>query len=100
MSEARSVRDDQTEPETDNWKDSVSENEEDMKIDHTDGKVDQDEVTIRSGDEYTSAEDPGSEETKAVKMKKTPKQPSQREREEHEKTHLPFRDWCTHCIKA
>ena len=33
-------------------------------------------------------------------MRKTPKQPSQREREEHEKTHLPFRDWCTHCIKA
>ena len=33
-------------------------------------------------------------------MKKTPRQPSQREREEHERTHLPFRDWCTHCIKA
>ena len=100
MSRARSLKDDQTESETDNWKDFVSENEDDMKIDHTDGEVDQDEVAIRSGDEYTSAEDPGSEETKAVKMKKTPKQPSQREREEHEKTHLPFRDWCTHCIKA
>ena len=33
-------------------------------------------------------------------MKKTSRQPSQREREEHERTHLPFRDWCTHCIKA
>ena len=33
-------------------------------------------------------------------MKKTPRQPSQREREEHEQTHQPFRDWCTHCIKS
>ena len=100
MIEARSSKDDQTESETDNRKDFVSENEDDMEIDHTDGKVDKDEIEIRSGDEYTSAEDPGSEETKAVKMKKTPKQPSQREREEYEKTHLPFRDWCTHRIKA
>ena len=87
MSEARSVMDDQTELETDNWKDFFgSESEDGMEIDHTDGKVDQDEVMIRSGEEYASAEDPESEETKAVKMKKTPKQPSQREREEHEKT--------------
>ena len=51
-------------------------------------------------DMRAGADDPGSEETKSVKMKKTPRQPSQREREEHERTHLPFRDWCTHCIKA
>ena len=24
--------------------------------------------------------------------------PTQREREEHEATHLPFRDWCAHCM--
>ena len=24
--------------------------------------------------------------------------PSQREREEHEATHVPFRDWCAHCM--
>ena len=48
---------------------------------HTAGKADYDEVVIRSGDGHTGAEDPGSEETKAVKMKKTPKQPSQRDRE-------------------
>ena len=24
--------------------------------------------------------------------------PTQREREEHEATHVPFRDWCVHCI--
>ena len=24
--------------------------------------------------------------------------PRQKEREEHEATHVPFRDWCTHCM--
>ena len=47
----------------------------------------------------TGVDDPGSEE-KTVRMKRTPKQPSQREREEHERNHLPFRYWCAHCIKA
>ena len=23
---------------------------------------------------------------------------AQKEREEHQATHLPFRDWCTHCM--
>ena len=24
--------------------------------------------------------------------------PTQKEREEHEATHVPFRDWCAHCM--
>ena len=24
--------------------------------------------------------------------------PTQREREDHEATHVPFRDWCAHCM--
>ena len=59
-----------------------------------------DEEMIQTSDMHAGADDPGSEETKSVKMKETLRQPSQREREEHERTHLPFRDWCTHCIKA
>ena len=77
-----------------------SENEDDMKISHAVGKAGSDEEMIQTGNMCAGADDPGSEETKSVKMKKTPRQPSQREREEHERTHLPFRDWCTHCIKA
>ena len=100
MSREKSMKEDQTESETDNWKDFVSEHDDDMNYEHVDGKVHQDEAMVRASDESESTEDPRSEETKAVKMKRTPKQPSQREREEHEKTHLPFRDWCTHCIKA
>ena len=33
-----------------------------------------------------------------VVRKHDPRQPSQREKEEHEMTHLPFRSWCRHCI--
>ena len=88
MSREKSMKDDQTESEKDNWEDFVSEYEEDMNCEHMDGKVRQDEAMVRADDESESAEDPGSEETKVVKMKKTPKQPSQREREEHEKNTL------------
>ena len=28
----------------------------------------------------------------------TRNKPTQREREEHEATHVPFRDWCAHCM--
>ena len=31
---------------------------------------------------------------------KDPKAPTQEEREEHEKTHLPFRSWCRHCVRG
>ena len=71
-----------------------------MKISHAVGKAGSYEEMIQIGNMCAGADDPVSEETKSVKMKKTPRQPSQREREEHERTHLPFRDWCTHCIKA
>ena len=29
-----------------------------------------------------------------------PIKPSQREIDEHELTHLPFRSWCAHCVRA
>ena len=32
-----------------------------------------------------------------VKMN-DPSMPSKAEREEHEKTHLPYRSWCRHCV--
>ena len=68
-----------------------SESGDDMKISHAVSRADSDEEMIQTDDIRAGAEDPGSEETKTVKMKKTPRQPSQRKREEHERTHLPFR---------
>ena len=35
-----------------------------------------------------------------VKKIQDPKAPTKEEREEHEKTHLPFRNWCKHCIRG
>ena len=29
-----------------------------------------------------------------------PVEPSQAEKEEHEMTHLPFRNWCRHCVRG
>ena len=34
------------------------------------------------------------------KMLKIPCEPSESERRLHELTHLPYRDWCEHCVKS
>ena len=33
-----------------------------------------------------------------MERKQDPREPSAEERLEHEKTHLPFRSWCRHCV--
>ncbi len=40
------------------------------------------------------------EEAAKPKVAKSPKGPTAAEREEHEITHLPFRDWCSHCVRG
>ncbi|CAE7429174.1 unnamed protein product [Symbiodinium sp. CCMP2456] len=42
------------------------------------------------------------EDKNAVKPKgvKTPNEPSENERRLHELTHLPYRDWCEHCVRS
>ena len=40
------------------------------------------------------------EEAEVPKIRRKPRAPSKREREEHEATHLPFRDWCRHCVRG
>ena len=34
------------------------------------------------------------------KRRADPREPTQREREEHEVTHMPYRNWCRHCVKG
>ena len=41
-----------------------------------------------------------SEEALGSKGYNKPYQPSALEREEHERTHLPYRDWCPHCVRG
>jgi len=40
------------------------------------------------------------EEARAPKVRRAPKGPTQLEREQHEATHLPYRDWCAHCVRG
>ena len=40
----------------------------------------------------------GEEELAAPDWRVRAGQPTQKEREEHEATHVPFRGWCTHCM--
>jgi hypothetical protein len=37
---------------------------------------------------------------RATQKVKDPKMPKQEEIEEHEKTHLPYRSWCRHCVRG
>ena len=32
--------------------------------------------------------------------KGNPRQPTEEERREHEMTHIPFRNWCRHCVRG
>ena len=41
-----------------------------------------------------------SEEGQAVRLKVVGKPPSLKELEEHMSTHLPFRNWCRHCVSG
>ena len=41
-----------------------------------------------------------SEEAEAPNVRRAPKGPTAREREEHEATHLPYRSWCQHCVRG
>ena len=32
--------------------------------------------------------------------RKSPKEPTRAEKEEHERTHCPYRSWCEHCVRS
>ena len=40
------------------------------------------------------------EEGEVVKVRRAPKGPTKKEREEHEATHIPYREWCPHCVRG
>ena len=47
-------------------------------------------------------DDEGDEEygERKPKRKVDPKEPTQREREEHEVTFMPYRNWCRQCVRG
>jgi len=62
-------------------------------------------VAVGSGDpgslpeEEEEETEAGEEERGVVKMM-DPRQPSEEERRNHNLTHLPYRNWCEHCVKG
>ena len=56
----------------------------------------------KTGNEEDTAEEDDDEEYGVRKTVKRldPREPCREEREEHEKTHMPFRNWCRHCVRA
>ena len=55
-----------------------------------------------AGQGVAEEEDADEEEDEAMRCRvcKDPGEPSQRERDEHDVTHLPFRSWCRVCLEA
>ena len=63
-------------------------------------------VEIRRGaadadddDEEDEEVEEGVEEARVATGRKSPKDPTRKEREEYELTHMPFRSWCEDCVK-
>ena len=65
-----------------------AENEADVDV------VQQEEAEAEIGD------DEEQEEGRKPRVLKDPKKPKPEEVEEHMKTHLPYRSWCPHCVRA
>ena len=55
------------------------------------GSADEDE---REGDKEEGGE------ARASVGKRSPKDPTRKQREDHERTHMPYRSWCEDCVKA
>ena len=51
------------------------------------------------GDEGKSSDEDGGE-ARTSKGKKSPMDPTARQRDEHERTHMPYRSWCEDCVRA
>ena len=51
-------------------------------------------------EEEEAGEDPEQEGEEKIRSKTraAPEEPSEKEREEHEMTHLPYQAWCSHCV--
>ena len=57
------------------------------------------EVESDDGGDDTGDDD-GVVEARVARGKKSPKDPTRKEREEHELTHMPFRSWCEDCVTS
>ena len=73
--------------------------EADVMRSQGDGELVQHRKTDQNKEDVEEDEDEEYGVRRSVK-KFDPREPSKEEREEHEKTHLPFRNWCRHCVRG
>ena len=62
-----------------------------------DGREEFEEMEV--GEEGEEFEEDG-EEARVARGRRAPRGPTQMERESHELTHLPYRAWCSHCVRG
>ena len=53
-----------------------------------------------SGFEEEEPEEEEEEEGRKAVVRRGAKGPTKQEREEHEATHCPYRNWCRHCVRG
>ena len=68
-------------------------------FDPAEGEVEQ-KTTGEEGKQDAQEENSDSEEASRPKTRAPPVKPSAIEVENHMVTHLPFRDWCPHCVRG
>ena len=97
MQEVR-YRDDMTDEEhTKWWKANRKKAEERMLAEEKAKEEDNDEEEVCSNDEE---DDESEAEARIAVGRKSPKMPTKLEIEEHNRTHLPYRVWCKHCVMS
>ena len=77
-------------------------NERKLEDEEEERKVTTAEGIIReeNNEEQHENQEKNLEEATKPKTLKTSKGPSKKERDEHNATHMPFRDWCRHCVRG
>ena len=56
------------------------------------------EEEVERGEEQRAGDE--EEEGQGGRVKRGPREPTKLEREEHEATHIPYREWCEHCVRG
>ena len=70
------------------------------KDEHEENKMDVTEEEIKGDDKEFECRPCGVEEAETQKAVRAPAKPTQKEVEEHELTHCPYRAWCDACVKG
>ena len=74
--------------------------EEGGKVMDVEKKESEEEGEEMQEEEEEEEKEKEEKEGRASVGKKAPRSPTKAEREEHARTHCPYRSWCEHCVKS